>query len=324
MVKRRALVTGATGGLGRFLCAHLLENGYHVHATGRNQSIGHQLESLGCYFTQGDLRTCNMAELVAECDVVFHLAANTSPWGPHKPFFDINVLATRRLLDACTQSKCSTFVFASSPSIYTESRHRENLTEEDPVAARFINHYTQTKYQAENDVINAHGPKLRTVVLRPRAIISEFDTVLLPRLLKASKKGILPLPNKGQARIEITDVRDVVTAFHRAAELTMDNAPAVFNISGGAPREVRHIMEILFRELHVSVRICGVSTRTLMALTKAIEFMAINIGLRKEPALTQFSVVSLAYTQTFDLTKAESCLQWQPQYSPEDLSLIHI
>ena len=38
---------------------------------------------------------------------------------------------------------------------------------------------------------------------------------------------------------------------------------------------------------------------------------------RKEPALTRYAVLTLAYSQTFDLTRARTLLDWRPRYSPE-------
>ena len=59
----------------------------------------------------------------------------------------------------------------------------------------------------------AASARLATVSLRPRAVIGPRDTVLLPRLLRAARTGVLPMPGQGGALIELTDARDVVDAF---------------------------------------------------------------------------------------------------------------
>ncbi|MFK5664232.1 NAD-dependent epimerase/dehydratase family protein, partial [Escherichia coli] len=83
MVIRLALVTGATGGLGRELVDQLLARGYRVRATGRDAAIGARLKT---EFVPADLTTDPLAPLVAGVDMVFHLAALSSPWGSRAAF----------------------------------------------------------------------------------------------------------------------------------------------------------------------------------------------------------------------------------------------
>ncbi|HEY5712764.1 MAG TPA: NAD-dependent epimerase/dehydratase family protein, partial [Allosphingosinicella sp.] len=232
-MKRRALVTGATGGLGRTLVPALVAAGYDVTATGRDPAAGAELEAAGARFVAADL--CDPeADLVPEgTDVVFHLAALSSPWGRARDFAAINVDATRRLLDRARAPGCDCFVYASTPSIYAEPRDRLDINEASPPARRFVNDYAATKYQAEQAVLAASSDEFRTIAIRPRAIVGPHDKVLLPRLIRASRRGRMPLPNGGRALIELTDVRDAAAAFLAADAARERSAGQAFNISGG-------------------------------------------------------------------------------------------
>src|SRR6478752_653870 len=115
---RQALVTGATGGLGRALVAALQSHGYRVRATGRDLEAGRRLGRAGASFVAADLTDpAGGEDLVKGIDVVFHAAALSSPWGARSDFEAINVEATRRLLTAAQAAGCDAFVFVSTPSV---------------------------------------------------------------------------------------------------------------------------------------------------------------------------------------------------------------
>ena len=227
MVGGRILVTGATGGLGRIMVERLCADGHDVIATGRNQTIGSMLDN--CTFVAADLSNSLLDPLMENVGTVFHLAALSAPWGKRTDFERANILATRRLLAAAQARDVNTFVFASTPSIFTAPKAQMNIIEQTPLPLKFANHYATTKYAAELLVL-AHRGTMQTMALRPRAIVSPYDTALLPRLIRASERGRMPLPGKGNALIELTDARDVVAAFIAAAEgrLRLGVASSIF------------------------------------------------------------------------------------------------
>ncbi|MDR2213124.1 MAG: NAD(P)-dependent oxidoreductase, partial [Pseudomonadales bacterium] len=212
MVSGPVLVTGATGGLGRVLVAELLATGREVVATGRNPDIGTALQAGGARFIRADLTGDDLNKLCENAGTVFHLAALSAPWGPHAAFIAANVMATQRLLETARRQGCSRFIFASTPSIYTAARHQLQLDENSPLPRRYANSYAATKHAAERAVLAAAHEGFSTLALRPRAVIRPYDTVLLPRLLRAAKRGVMPLPGWGKALIEPTDARDAARA----------------------------------------------------------------------------------------------------------------
>ena len=79
---KRALVTGATGCLGRHLAIRLAAEGWEVTGMGRQQEIGILLQAAGVRFIKGDIRDVQAVDAAcAHQDVVFHCAALSSPWG---------------------------------------------------------------------------------------------------------------------------------------------------------------------------------------------------------------------------------------------------
>jgi nucleoside-diphosphate-sugar epimerase len=296
-----ALVTGATGGLGRTLVPRLRAAGWTVRATGRRPRAGDNIRAL-------DLTDALPPDLLDGVDTVFHLAALSSPWGPRAAFEAINVTATMRLAEAAARAGVRRFVFVSTPSIYAEAQDRLRLREDDVPARRFANAYAETKWQAER--LLAALP-LPVTIVRPRAIVGPDDSVLLPRLVRLLERGRVPLPGGGQALVELTDARDVA----RALLLAADAPPTTVNVSGGAPRSVRSIVERVAERLGRAVRFVAVPRRLALATAGMAELGGHLSG--REPTLTRYAVKTLGWSQTFDLSHARAHLGWTPQVSPE-------
>lgn len=311
-MSRRALVTGATGGLGRALLPALVERGYRVQATGRDAALGARLSAP---FVPADLVVDPLAPLLDGIEVVFHLAALSAPWGRAADFQTVNVDATRRLLAAARTAGCCRFVHVSTPSIFAEPRARLDLTEKSPPARRFANAYAATKYAGEQLVRAADGPDMRTVVLRPRAIIGPHDRVLLPRLIRAIDAGRVPLPGGGAGLVELTDARDVAVALIAAAEADAA-AGQVFNISGGVPMAARTIVERVCTMRGKRPRLVDLPVPLAMLLAGAAELAARFRG--GEPLVTRYAVMTLAWSQTFDLRAAREALGWTPRIHPDE------
>jgi 2-alkyl-3-oxoalkanoate reductase len=317
VLRSAALVTGATGGLGQALCAALRHQGRAVRATGRSREVGHHLQAIGCEFVEADLAAPIVPVLTQGVCTVFHLAALSKPWAPKREFEAINVHATDNLLAAARNSGCRTFIYASTPSIFTTGRDRLDIAEDDPVAAPMPNHYASTKYRAERIVLAAHAPAFATVALRPRAIVGPHDTVLLPRLLRAARRGVMPLPRDGEALIEITDVRDVVSAFLAAEDRISEASGRAFNVSGGHPLKLKHLLEIVFDELGLSVRRIRLPGVALHAVAGLLEAICAKLPGQPEPLLTRYMAHTLTFSQTLDTERARRVLGWQPRHSPE-------
>jgi nucleoside-diphosphate-sugar epimerase len=316
MVNGTALITGATGGLGRILAPMLHATGRAVVATGRDRAIGAQLIAGGIRFLPADLTRDDLLPLVRGVETVFHLAARSSPWGPRDAFEAANVRATTRLLDAARAAGCRRFLFASTPSIYTRCADQIGINERTPLPWRFHNAYAETKYSAERLVLAAAEPAFATVALRPRAIIGPHDTALLPRLLRAADKGVLPLPAGGRALIEPSDGRDVARAFLAAEIAASAVSGGVFNISGGVALPVRDLVRHVFARLNRRVRILSVPRLLAGAAASMAEAAAYLRPGRPEPVLTRYGATVLGWSQCFDLTAARTELAWAPQLAP--------
>lgn len=316
---RRVLLTGATGGLGQALVPALLDAGYRVRATGRNVALGAQLRQRGADFQSADLRDAEtVTALLKGIDVVIHAAALSSPWGALAAFEAINVTATARLLTAARAVDCDSFIHISTPSLYAEPRDRLGLTEFCPFAAQPANDYVRTKQRAETLVLAANAPGFATVALRPRALVGPADRTLLPRLERVARRGVFPIFRGGRALIDLTDVRDAADAIIAADRNRSAIAGRAFNISGGAPLPVHGLLDVAFDALDLAPKRIDLPYGGAAVAARLLERFCARLPGRPEPPVTAYTLATLAFSQTFDLTAARRDLGWTPRRAPTD------
>src|SRR5215470_2414887 len=129
----KALVTGASGFLGRHVVGALLARGVEVRALVRPAA---RLEELGWPSSvevfRADLRTSRELRSAFEgVDVLVHLAAVIS--GGEDAQFAGTVAGTERLLDAMAATDCRRLILCSSFSVYDFSATRGTLDEGSPI-----------------------------------------------------------------------------------------------------------------------------------------------------------------------------------------------
>jgi nucleoside-diphosphate-sugar epimerase len=314
MSARRALVTGATGGLGLSLCAMLRDAGYRVRATGRSRTNAARLTTVSDELVHGDLLDMDLRALCTGIDVVFHAAALSSPWGPDRLFHAINVEATQRLLSAARGGGANAFIFVSSPSIYAALHDQVGLTEDSPLPAQALNAYARTKRIAEEVTLAANSSGFSTTAIRPRAIVGTDDKVLLPRIMALASRGWFPALRQGKALIELTDVRDAALALVQADRNIAGAAGKAFNISGGRAMSVADLIGELGDAIGRRIAMRPIPVNLALALGRMTEFTFGLLPGRPEPRLTTYGVATLAYSQTFNLGRARSILNYAPAH----------
>jgi len=316
MSQRRILITGATGGLGMALVREALKRGNAVRATGRSQSAGGALKSLGAQFVRVDLThpETELRELLKDVDSVIHAAALSASWGPRRAFEIHNIQLTERLLEAASRSGVGRFVFVSSPSIFAAYRDRIAIGEHDGPALQPLNYYARTKLAAERNVLAPREDAMACCAIRPRALVGPGDRVILPKLAELAGRERMPLPHSGRALIELTDLRDAAWAICAAEERAVGLAGKAINISGGSPIRVREVAGKLADALGKTPRLVSLPVGLARAIAVLSENAALLMRSTREPMLTRYKLATLAYSQTFDLEPAQRLLGYRPQH----------
>lgn len=303
----KAIITGATGGLGRNLLEFLVLQNWEVIAFGRDEKIG---KSLGVEFYAFDLSDFEQTKkYFQKADVVFHCAALSSPWGKYEEFYKANILATKNVLKAMELFDIKKIVHVSTPSIYFDFQDQFNIKEEF-IPTKFVNNYAKTKYEAEQLVLNS---SVFSAIIRPRAIFGEYDNVLVPRLEKVALKGFLPLIKNKKTIVDVTYVGNVVNALYLASIKDIPSK-SIFNITNDEPMDIKEVFSLVMETVKIKTKFKYISYFVLFSIATILEIIS-KLGFTKEPILTKYGVGVISKSQTLDISKAKEILGYKPIYT---------
>lgn len=307
------LLTGGTGFLGKAVAKRLAGKGHSVTVTGRNAKAGAELESAGVAFLKLDLSDSGMGEACRGRDQVIHCAALASPWGKYEDFFRANVEGTRTVVEACLAGGVKRLVNLSSPSVYFDYRHRENIRESDPLPKRQVTHYGATKVLADAEVAKGQARGLETISLRPRALFGPGDQTILGRVLRAADQGSIPLIGGGRSLVDMTYIDNAVDAVELCLSAPDSALGQVYNITNGEPLSTRAMLDVLFESLGRSVSYRNLPFPLAYAGAAASELIHSAFRRPGEPPLTRYAIGLMSRSQTLDISSAREKLGYRPR-----------
>ncbi len=203
----RALVTGATGFVGRHLVAALLARGDQVRCLVRAGSSVGALEAPGtCEVVRGDvLDEGSVVAAVAGVDVVYHAAAFLrAPW--MSAFRRINVDGVGVVARACAQAARGpalvvvSSMAAAGPSV--GGRPRAESTPPGPVSI-----YGQCKLDGEAQAALLAG-SVPVSIVRPPGVFGAGDP-FLPKMFAMVERGWQVIPTPASARMSMIHVEEL-------------------------------------------------------------------------------------------------------------------
>jgi nucleoside-diphosphate-sugar epimerase len=170
-MQKHVLVTGGAGYVGSLLIDKLLRRGHRVRVLDAlvHGFVPSLLTAWGdplFEFIRGDVRDANArAVALKDVDAVVHLAAIVGdPACAREPELarEVNLEATKKLVDDATRAGVDRFVFASTCSNYGKRDNGSLATEEDELKP--VSLYAETKVAAELDILgrNGAGPRVST------------------------------------------------------------------------------------------------------------------------------------------------------------------
>jgi UDP-glucose 4-epimerase len=250
--ERRALITGGAGFIGSHLAETLLDRGYTVTALddlsiGRAENIGHLVGHPRFRLVTGSiLDAATLEPLVAECEVLFHLAASLGvsrivddPLGS----METNVLGTHTVLKLASQYQPKVLI-ASTSEVYGKSQRERFQEDDDQVLGPTSK--ARWSYASSKALDEFFGLAYHRQTGLPVVIFRLFNTIgprqtgrygmVVPRFVQQALAGEpLTIFGDGQQSRCFCDVEDVVRAVVGLAE-SETAIGKVFNI--GSTREL--------------------------------------------------------------------------------------
>jgi GDP-4-dehydro-6-deoxy-D-mannose reductase len=242
----RALITGASGFVGRWLVDHLDEIGDEV--------IEHDRVGGGPDLVD----RAAMYDLVAEAapQVIYHLAAQShvpTSWSDPIGTLRTNVEGTQNVLDAAAEAGVERVLVVSSAEIYGSiDQDQLPIAEDAPLRPR-------TPYAASKVAVDALA--LQSFLGRNQDVIRlrAFNHIgpgqrtafvcagLAHRIAEAERDGTTSIEVGAlDVRRDFTDVRDVVRAYRLTAE--QGAAGEAYNVCSGVDRSIGELAEILIEQ----------------------------------------------------------------------------
>lgn len=207
------LVTGATGFLGTNVVHELAGQGADVRASGMHGSVTKYVDDLPVEYIPADITLADEVDtLVCGCDVVLHVAGDTSYWNKH---FErqrrINIDGVINVAEACVRHGVRRLIHTSTADVLGHDPRRRSLTEETG-NYNFNNlgyNYGDSKVEGEQTLRRyAAEHDLDVVYIYPGFMCGPFDfTLQLGQVFFALKDGSLPgAPVGGSSYCHVTEV----------------------------------------------------------------------------------------------------------------------
>lgn len=291
----RFLVTGGAGFIGSHIVDALVRNGDKVCVLD-DLSLGKRehLESVinKIEFVKGDIRDKGIVSKIMQgVDYVLHQAALRSvpkSLGSPELYNDVNINGTLNILTEAKKAKVKRVVFASSSSIYGETKTLPNKENFYPL---LISPYALTKLAGEYYCRISSGIYgLQTASLRyfnvfgPRQSLENEYAVVIPKFITCMLKDEAPpVHGDGKQTRDFTYVENVVHANIKAA--TMPGVKCeVFNIACSKAYTVLDIVKYVNKILKKDIK----------------------------PEFTPSRPVDIKYTLA-DITKAKKLIKFEPK-----------
>lgn len=311
-----ALVTGASGFIGRKLCARLKADGFRVVAlVGKARVEGPWDESFSVDIANASAVAALAEKIPGGCAAVFHLAgkahALSEIGGDDAAYFRINAEGTRNLLALARALGARRFVLASTVKVMGEGGFESG---DESAACEPATPYGKSKYEAERAVLDPDAG-VPGVSLRLSMVYGGKERGNMTRMVDAvRRRRFPPFPETGNRR-SMVHVDDVVSAFVLAATHTAA-VGETFIVTDGKLYSTR--------EIYLIIR--GVLGRSVPAFTPPLWFFrfAAKIGDllghlagRRMPLDTD-SLSKLTDSAAYSNRKIVEKLGFSPRHTLED------
>jgi len=284
--KKRVLITGGSGFIGKNLQKELFNHGASITVIDKSPQHTKSINTIKCDIC--DYK--NLEKVIKDIspEIVFHLAANidrTSEFDIIRNMISVNLVGTLNLLESLRDiSSCRSIIVAGTSEEYGNNQvpFRE-CYKENPISP-----YSFSKVSASylcKMLFNIY--KLPIIILRPTLAYGpgQKETMFIPILIETLLRNERFIMTPGEQTRDFVFIDDLVNAYVRAG-VSEGHFGEIFNIGSGKAYKIKDI-----------------ASKITSFLDKQ-NFLKIGArDYRKSEIMSYF----------VDISKAKNCLNWTPK-----------
>lgn len=305
---RSVLVTGATGFTGRHLVRSLTADGYGVRVLARSAARAASLPA-GVDVREADITDPRaVSKALDGIDTVYHLAAAYQEASHREEGYrEVNVGATRNLLEAASHAGIGRFVHCSTVGVHG---HVANPPGDESAPYSPGDPYQRTKCEAEILALTyARERGLPLSVARPTAIYGPGDTRLL-KMFRMVANGTFIMLGKRDIYYHMVFIDDLVAGL-RLLGTHPKAVGEVFILGGERYYTLSTITALIAGLLGVRPPWVRLPARPFQIVGSVCEAICVPLGI--EPPIYRRRVDFFTKSRAFTIAKAQRLLGYQPQ-----------
>jgi nucleoside-diphosphate-sugar epimerase len=303
----KVFISGALGFIGTVLAGHYRDQGAEV------RGVDLRADPAGGVVAGDIAEASDWQEHVSGCDLVINTAAYVGFGGELDAVWRVNVLGTRRMIDAAARGGAERFVQFSSVTTFGFD-YPDGVDETYPVRLTG-NPYPDSKIASEQVTLQAHvAGDVQATIVRPGDVYGPRSRgwTLLPANMIRSGQMVLPAGGRGQiGPVYVDNLVDGVVL----AAASLEAVGQIFTIADGYAIDMADFFGHYARMLGKN----GIRTLpTAVARAIAAAGGRVEKALGRDTEMSAASIDYLAKRGAYSIEKARRILGYEPKISLEE------
>lgn len=300
----KLFITGGTGLLGKAVGNRLTQEGHELYLLTRltKENTDH------IRYIQGDiLHVKDWENHLAGMDVVIHMAAPVTFWGPWSLYQEGIIDTTRNVLEASKKHGIKRFIYISSESVLQDKGSLKAANESTAYPSEPNSYYSKSKMLAEKLLLADTSP-IQKIIIRPTFIWGPGVPTLATLKEKIAKKQFMWI-DKVEVTIDMVHADNVAELIDLT--LTKGQDKDIFFVTDDQPKTAKVFLTDLLATQGITIPNNSIPNNSIpgkiaQPLTTVIEKLWKGLRLCSTPPMTRFDLAFIAQERSYDISKAKS------------------